>query len=1601
MMITRRDFGKLGVGAAAVVKISPYLLFSGGDAHGQTTSGEGGDIRRVGARSNGTYWGHGGERVDLLSGNLSYSFALLLAQSRSCGASVRLSYNSQMWKQGLAGPKSYGSDSGAGYGWRVQIASIVPEMSGSNVIGYTFIDGTGAEYRMTQDGSVWRSLHGHYITWDPAQSVLWFANGSSMKFGSVAGPHEADAGTLYPTLVQDTNGNQVLVSYLAGMGQTGSNSSGRISQIQDARAGFSVSGQSSYVFIYSSDPQPRLLSIVNTVGSMENYTFSYAPQRVSSPFTQDKAGGELVTMLASVTDGTGLQHTFQYNGYGELTQAQKPLGGTLGWNYRTYSFQDGRSIREVSSRSLSDPYSPTNTHTHSFGRDSSDGSGTVHGSMILTEPTGSAQKRWTFSSQSGSPYLGHAVAVEALSAGKVARSKSLVWSSTDAGIPYVSSQATVLDPGTPSQKTASHRISRDAFGNVTSHSHFEYDKNDSPARVTTHKHLTDQAYLDRHILNRRNSTTVEGNGEKSQIHSLQYDTTPIIDRPGLTQHDSSTFNTGNTLRGNVTESYVGGVYHRVQYDITGKPSVIQDSTQGQISLVPAAGSNNVHLGMVIPNGNENLGMQVEYAGGKPFRLTLPNGNQTAQVYDNMGRPAARAYSNGLVLGYINDNDRTATTTPNGRWKKATRDGFGRVIKTESGDASGTHSLVEHVYGPAANAPMGRLLKKSLPHAAGADPQWINVAYDDLGRKVSQDSASTGVPTTFSYSGNSVKTTDPAGRWKKVVRNASGKIKSVVMPDASGTSQLETQYSYNVLGKLTSVAMPRAKATQKRSFAYDAGGRVVMKHHAESGPKTSVYNPDGTLASMTDAKGQKHVYTRDAYKRITSVTRFNAKGEPQPNDSYSYYRDTNPFDPAFSQNTQGRLAAVQWGSADSLPGLMTEMYSYTVSGQMTAKRLRLNRGGQQADLELHVSYDGEGRVASVTYPSGDPSLTYTYDSMGRLNGVSTASDAVVKDVAYDALGNLTSMQLLAKSAGQYLVQGYEYNTRNRATRLIAAPADPTVADGQLPSVDLEYKYRSDDGKLLTETDHVAGKSVSYDYDNHGRIASAESGDSAWGLKYDYDEFGNRTSQTVTKGQGYSHEARHDPATNWMLDDSTDYDANGNIVLLPNMHMSYDSQNRLVRVDGINGSDRYGYNHKNLRVWTRAADGSESFSFYHGTRNLATYTLATDASGNLSFSVVKTNIYFGKRLAQSGGDVAVADRLGSTRAWSAKKDAKTASYTPFGEKVQGQDDANSKFDGYEEDVATGLKYAEQRYYSSTLGRFMSPDPYEKSAHLAEPNSWNRYAFVSNDPINRTDPHGLNDGNSAYNSISWDIKNGNSNSNVPHPPGMVGGSGIWGGAGSNPSDGYGYGCSGPGGDGGTGGGDGGTGGGDGDGGGGGTGGTDGGGGAPNTSVVITDPGFNANGDATQSLQNLNEAANAVEQILGSDNSCSQLFNNSPLLPDLGIDLADLFDEAPIIVTSNSNDGTGVGAWVNSGAEPGDPIYINAIGPAFSTGSTYPFSLMGGPSVIMQAGSVAYDELALLHEFAHQLQVIPNDAGNTTVSILNNIVVYNACQSLLTPTQ
>jgi RHS repeat-associated protein len=48
-----------------------------------------------------------------------------------------------------------------------------------------------------------------------------------------------------------------------------------------------------------------------------------------------------------------------------------------------------------------------------------------------------------------------------------------------------------------------------------------------------------------------------------------------------------------------------------------------------------------------------------------------------------------------------------------------------------------------------------------------------------------------------------------------------------------------------------------------------------------------------------------------------------------------------------------------------------------------------------------------------------------------------------------------------------------------------------------------------------------------------------------------------------------------------------------------------------------------------------------------------------------------------------------------------------------------------------------YMHARYYNASAGRFYSVDPV--SGTPAQPQSWNRYSYVSNNPINATDPDG----------------------------------------------------------------------------------------------------------------------------------------------------------------------------------------------------------------------------------------------------------------------
>ena len=87
-----------------------------------------------------------------------------------------------------------------------------------------------------------------------------------------------------------------------------------------------------------------------------------------------------------------------------------------------------------------------------------------------------------------------------------------------------------------------------------------------------------------------------------------------------------------------------------------------------------------------------------------------------------------------------------------------------------------------------------------------------------------------------------------------------------------------------------------------------------------------------------------------------------------------------------------------------------------------------------------------------------------------------------------------------------------------------------------------------------------------------------------------------------------------------------------------------------------------------------------------------------------------------------------------------------YTPWGEiEVEQQlvSGVNSlRWKGLVYDAETGLYYMRARYYDPTVRRFISEDPIGLESGI------NVYAFVGGDPVNRSDPSGLDPVNNGFN-------------------------------------------------------------------------------------------------------------------------------------------------------------------------------------------------------------------------------------------------------------
>ena len=121
-------------------------------------------------------------------------------------------------------------------------------------------------------------------------------------------------------------------------------------------------------------------------------------------------------------------------------------------------------------------------------------------------------------------------------------------------------------------------------------------------------------------------------------------------------------------------------------------------------------------------------------------------------------------------------------------------------------------------------------------------------------------------------------------------------------------------------------------------------------------------------------------------------------------------------------------------------------------------------------------------------------------------------------------------------------------------------------------------------------------------------------------------------------------------------------------------------------------------------------------------------------------LNANLYFGGKLIRLQGQAVAMDRLGSVRALNG---VATPRYYPYGMEYTTTAQDKEKFGTYYRDSTTGLDYADQRYYASGNGRFMTPDPAGMAAvDMQDATTWNKYLYVGDDPVNGYDPSGLCD-------------------------------------------------------------------------------------------------------------------------------------------------------------------------------------------------------------------------------------------------------------------
>jgi RHS repeat-associated protein len=793
-----------------------------------------------------------------------------------------------------------------------------------------------------------------------------------------------------------------------------------------------------------------------------------------------------------------------------------------------------------------------------------------------------------------------------------------------------------------------------------------------------------------------------------------------------------------------------------KYDIFGN-AVDIDVSCCVVKAFIFGGSNYYSQPLSVRDGNvagPNLttSYQYDFNTGLVIQSTNPDGLNTTYQYDNAWRPLTVISPTGATTTTqfdkdANQNDQLAykqtLTYTDGASKTITTkswfDGAGRVLRagTGVGTSPTTFDAVATIYDS-----MGRTSRQSNPYSgnssgtgtglcqAGSPNQmcWTTTTYDKRSR-VTEVTLPDGqrIQSSYSSSTPTLTATDQVGRQKKSEVDGLGRLIKVTEQDpATGTLSWDTTYSYDLLDNLTGVN----EGGQTRTFAYDAKSRLTSETTPEAGRVDFAYTSFDAVQTRTDARGVITTYGYDGLNRLQTIT-YNTSAAPQVAATAGVtvaYKTTAPG--------KGQVSSVT-------DGLGSETYAFDSMGRISSKTRTIDAWSYQTQYQ----YNTADQLTLMIYPSLKR-VRVNRDARGRLSGVDKVDSgggtllSYLSNVGYNTAGQVTGLNL-----GNGVSETFRYSDDRLQLTSQTATKGSTL-------MNLTYSYAAtalqsgagttagNSGQLMSIGGTINGqdRGQAFTYDNVGRLVTAD-GWSAWGRRFSYDRWGNRTGMWNAVAGGSQLQNIAIALTGGFANNRISnvngvaYSYDGGNCTADGAHTYlYDAENRQVSVDaGATSTSGYDANNRRIR---KGATGVTTHYVWEGAQVIAEYNGSTGA-------LISEYVYAGRKMIREQGSAIryyISDRL-STRLVTDGTGAVvgTMDHLPFGEDpLTGTGESEKhRFTTYERDTESGTDYAVNRQHQNANGRFMQPD--KLAGTILDPQTLNRYSYAFNEPVDFFDPDG----------------------------------------------------------------------------------------------------------------------------------------------------------------------------------------------------------------------------------------------------------------------